>query len=173
MPATPLGEDRAFFDALRRIDARIRHAPGARVVVSARIVGRAPGGMADTMRRRLDRPDPFLDDRLEPVADWLKRVRLRQRLRVGWAANADTVFPPLPTIAARLGIPVLCLAGLLAARYFGTAWAEIEAASPRLRRRARVPFEALVTETARAERIRDRIRHAACQVGRPLLDAAE
>jgi hypothetical protein len=44
MPATPFGEDRAFFDALRRIDARIRHAPGARVVVSARIVGRAPGG---------------------------------------------------------------------------------------------------------------------------------
>ena len=29
MPATPLGEDRAFFDALRRMDARIRHAPGA------------------------------------------------------------------------------------------------------------------------------------------------
>jgi hypothetical protein len=173
MPATPLGEDRAFFDALRRIDARIRHAPGARVVVSARIVGRAPGGMADTMRRRLDRLDPFLDDRLEPVADWLKRVRLRQRLRVGWAAGADPVFPPLPTIAARLGIPVLCLAGLLAARYFGTAWAEIEAASPRLRRRARVPLEALVIETARAERIRDRIRHAAGQVGRPLLDAAE
>jgi hypothetical protein len=42
-----------------------------------------------------------------------------------------------------------------------------------LRRRARVPLEALVIETARAERIRDRIRHAAGQVGRPLLDAAE
>jgi hypothetical protein len=53
-PGTPLGEDRAFFDALRRVDARIRHVPGVRVVVSARIVGRAPGGMADTMRRRVE-----------------------------------------------------------------------------------------------------------------------
>ncbi len=107
MPATPLGEDRAFFDALRRVDARIRHPPGVRVVVSARIVGRAPGGMADTMRRRMERPDPFLDERLEPAADWLRRVRLRRRLREEWAAGADPVSPPLPTLAARLGIPRL------------------------------------------------------------------
>ncbi|MGC1411867.1 MAG: glycosyltransferase family A protein [Acetobacteraceae bacterium] len=173
MPATPIGEDRAFFDALRRIDARIRHAPGARVVVSARIVGRAPGGMADTMRRRVERPDPFLDERLEPAAGWLGRVRLRRRLRVEWAAGADPVSPRLPTLAARLGIPALRLAGLLTARYFGTAWAEIEAASPRLHQRVRVPLEALAIETARAGRIRDRIRHAASQAGTPLLDAAE
>jgi hypothetical protein len=173
MPATPLGEDRAFFDALRRIDAHIRHAPGARVVVSARIVGRAPGGMADTMRRRVERPDPFLDDRLEPAAEWLRRMRLRQRLRVEWAGGADPVAPPLPTLAGRLGIPVLRLAELLTARYFGTAWADIEAASPRLRQRVRVPLEALAIEMARARRIRDRIRRAAGQVDTPLLDAAE
>ena len=79
----------------------------------------------------------------------------------------------LPTLAAWLGIPVLRLTGLLGARYFGTAWAEIEAASPRLRQRVRLPLEALAIETARAERIRDRIRRAAGQAGTPLLDAAE
>lgn len=173
MPATPLGEDRAFFDALRRVDARIRHAPGVRVMVSARIVGRAPGGMADTMRRRVEQPDPFLDERLEPATDWLRRVRLRRRVREEWAAGADLDSTLLPALAAWLGIPVLRLTGLLGARYFGTAWAEIEAASPRSRQRVRLPLEALAIETARAERIRDRIRRAAGQAGTPLLDAAE
>jgi AraC-like DNA-binding protein len=173
VPATPLGEDRAFFEALRRTDARIRHAPDARVLVSARILGRAPGGMADTMRRRVKRPDPFLDDRLEPATDWLRRVRLRQRLRVEWAAGAYRFALPLPSIAARLGIQVSHLARLLTARYFGTAWVEIETASPRLRQRQRVPLEALAIETARAECIRDRVRDAADQAGMPLLDAAE
>ncbi|WP_457836115.1 hypothetical protein, partial [Staphylococcus aureus] len=64
---TPLGEDRAFADRLRRADCRIRHAPEVWVTVSGRIEGRAVGGMADTIRRRLSRPDTLLDDRLEPA----------------------------------------------------------------------------------------------------------
>jgi hypothetical protein len=172
MPATALGEDRAFFDALRRTDARIPHAPAARVVVSARIVGRAPGGMA------------------ECVGVWSGPIRFSI---IGWnrpptgsgACGCASVSAwngrpasipcprPIPTIAAQLGIPVLRLAGLLTARYFGTAWAEAEAASPQMRQRARVPLEALAIETARAGRIRDRIRRAASQAGTPLLDAAK
>jgi GT2 family glycosyltransferase len=68
-PGIALGEDRTFFQALRQVDARIRHAPEVRVVVSGRTVGRAAGGMADTIRRRLARPDPIVDDRLEPAMD--------------------------------------------------------------------------------------------------------
>ena len=63
IPTVPVGEDRAFIEALRRVDARIRHAPEVRVVVSGRIQGRATGGMADTIRRRLVRSDETLDGR--------------------------------------------------------------------------------------------------------------
>jgi hypothetical protein len=76
-------------------------------------------------------------DRLAPP------VRLRRRVREEWAAGPDLESTLLLALAAWLGIPVLRLTGLLGARYFETAWAEIEAASPRLRQRVRLPLEAL------------------------------
>ena len=66
---------------MRRIDARIRHAPDVLVTVSGRLEGRAEGGMADTLRRRLVRPDEWLDDCIEPAADRLRRATIRSRLR--------------------------------------------------------------------------------------------
>jgi hypothetical protein len=62
IPPMAVGEDRAFAEALRRVDAHIRHAPTVRVIVSGRIIGRAAGGMADTICRRLTRPDEMLDE---------------------------------------------------------------------------------------------------------------
>jgi hypothetical protein len=129
--------------------------------------------MADTMRRRMERPDPFLDDRLEPVADRLRRLRLRHALRVQWTRGADADRWIVRVLAARLDVPDARLAGLLGTRHFGAAWAEIEAASPRLRVSVRVKLEALVAETARAERIRDRVRRAGDRAGTPLAVAAE
>ena len=87
LPAAPLGEDRGFYLALRRIDARIRHAPEVGVVVSGRIVGRAKGGMADTMRRRMVRPDRYLDEALEPAMDRVARLRARAAARRAFGAN--------------------------------------------------------------------------------------
>lgn len=81
MPSPPLGEDRAFSRALRLAGARVRHAPEVRVVVSGRILGRAEGGMADTIRRRLVAPDTMLDDALEPASDRLARLQARRAFR--------------------------------------------------------------------------------------------
>ena len=103
IPLVALGEDRAFAAALRRAGARIRHAPEARVVVSGRILGRAVGGMADTIRRRLVTPDPMLDDALGPVEGWLVRLRRRKRARevfgtdlMALAAAFDQIDVELP-----------------------------------------------------------------------------
>lgn len=153
MPPTPLAEDRAFFAALQRVDARIRHAPEARVVVSARTVGRAPGGMADTMRRRIATMDEFLDDRLEPVADAARRASLRARLGSAWRTRAA----PGNRLAASLGIAPARLRELMAEPYFGAAWPAAEAASPVLRRR-RVPVAALPEQTALAQALCERLR---------------
>jgi len=66
IPAVPVGEDRALSKHCERFDARIRHSRDVRVVVSGRIIGRAVGGMADTIRRRLlSSPMSMLDVRLE------------------------------------------------------------------------------------------------------------
>jgi len=170
MPALPLGEDRAFFDELRRVDARIRHAPDVTVIVSARIEGRAQGGMADTMRRRIERPDPLLDARLEPAADALRRARLRRRVREIWCMPEWGV---MTDATARLGLSPARLGELLATGHFGAAWAMVEAASPVLRHRKRVPLQALPEQTARALRIRDRLRREAGRAGTALYAAAE
>ena len=103
IPNVALGEDRAFAEALRRVDARVRHATDVTVEVSGRILGRAAGGMADTIRRRLLAPDPFLDDALEPVAARVARLLRRRTMRSSCAAEG---------------------------RPFGTRWAAAEAHHP-------------------------------------------
>jgi hypothetical protein len=149
MPTPPSGEDRAFIAALRRIDARVRHSPECRVVVSGRIEGRAAGGMADTIRRRLTTPDPFLDDRLEPALECARRAALRRlaRMAYGTPERPSGWWEPFclseAVMVASLDRPA-----------FGMAWAEIEAMSPRLER-LRVSVRDLARQQAAAERLRD------------------
>jgi hypothetical protein len=137
IPALPSGEDRAFVRALARIDARIRHDPSVVVSVSGRTIGRAPGGMADTICRRMQQQDEFADEQVEPAVDAYRRCDFRRRVRRAWRAHAS------PTeLAIDLGIATQLLEHMLAGRYFGRAWALIEAASPFLTRR-RVRFSEL------------------------------
>ena len=155
MPAVGLGEDRAFFQALRRMDARIRHAPEVCVTVSGRIAGRACGGMADTIRRRMAAPDLFADDALEPALDRVRRLRLRQRLR---HARADARL--LPDLAGELGFPLRRLAEAATAPTFGTAWDMLEQGCASLAQRP-VPIAELELELARAERVLEGLLRAA------------
>ena len=151
MAPLPAGEDRGFVDRLRRHDVRIRHAPEVWVRVSGRIEGRAPGGMADTIRRRLQAPDLFLDDQLEPADDAVRRARLRGTARRAFASGTAP-----DGLANRLGVQAAWLRGILQGPHFGAAWAAIEAASPLLARR-RVPVNDLAGQTARARLERDRL----------------
>ena len=159
MPAVALGEDRAFFGALRRSDARIRHAPEVRVTVSGRIDGRAPGGMADTIRRRLLAPDLWLDDALEPAAAAVRRARLRWQTRQVFARDACS-GPMLRGLALDLGMREGAVATALRTGYFGEAWARIETSSPVLAR-VRVPVAQLEAEMAAAMSEVERLRSSA------------
>ena len=135
VPAIPSGEDRAFVDALRRVDARIRHAPEVIVTVSGRTVGRARDGMADTIRRRIVRQDLTIDGSLEPVADRVLRIGARRLLRLAWhhpQKRRDLVAQ----LAADLTLAADQLDGWLALPHFGAVWALVEAASPALVKRA-------------------------------------
>ena len=148
IPPVPVGEDRAFFNALRRIDARLRHAPDVWVTVSGRIHGRATGGMADTIRRRLTTQDLFLDDALEPAIARVQRARLRRKLR----RLFDRKGPATTELSHGLGCTPAVLAAAFHCGTFGMAWEMVEAQSAALSR-APVPVAALPHETAQAARI--------------------
>ena len=81
LPRVPLGEDKALIALLSRQDARIRYCPTAHVITSGRTNGRAPGGVADTLRIRSREPDAFCDDALEPFRTAFARALWRGRLR--------------------------------------------------------------------------------------------
>ncbi len=130
VPDIPVGEDRGFIAALRTVDARVRHAPGVHVMVSGRTDGRSAGGMADTIRRRMVQPDAYLDDRLEPATDCVRRARLRAALR---QVYDEPALDP-SCIAQQCGLSPDVIAAAIQAPYFGQAWAAIETAAPLLRR---------------------------------------
>jgi hypothetical protein len=145
IPPIASGEDRAFVRTLWMMDAKVRHDPSIEVTVSGRVEGRAPGGMADTMRRRIVQQDEFADEMAEPASDAFLRYSLRQRVRRAWRGAADLA------LADDLSLSPVKMAAALSCRYFGGAWASLEAGSPALRRR-RIRFSELPAEieTARS-----------------------
>lgn len=158
IPAVPVGEDRAFIDRLRRVDARIRHAPDVTVTVSGRIDGRARGGMAETIRRRIIRQDEWLDDRLEPARIRLCRAGLRARFRWAWL-GIETGDEEVAPLARDLRVPTAAVCAALSLPFLGEGWARVEAASAPLRREE-VRRADLARETAEAARILRGIRRS-------------
>ncbi|MBV1829687.1 glycosyltransferase [Komagataeibacter sp. AV436] len=161
IPAMPLGEDRGFLAALRRVDAAIRHAPDVWVSVSGRIAGRARGGMADTMARRLVRQDEMLDESLEPAMTCLHRAQARAALRALWRQPVRPMswLARAERLAGQLMLPAATLVASCAEPFFGLAWDRVEAASPLLRRHP-VRRASLAVEHQRAARIVLRLLHA-------------
>ena len=144
IPDIQSGEDRAFVRALWMMDLRVRHDPAMEVTVSGRVVGRAEGGMAGAIRRRMVQQDEFTDEQVEPALDAFRRYGLRSRIRRAWGGLPDV------KLAEELALAKPRLKACLGHQFFGGAWAALEACSPILqRRRVRsvdVPAETLVAE---------------------------
>lgn len=147
IPALPSGEDRAFVQALARIDARIRHDPTVRVTVSGRIEGRAQGGMAEAIRRRMQQQDEFTDACIEPSVDAYRRLDFRRRAKAAWQARAVP-----EELAVDLGLAAERLDNMLSSQFFGATWCSIQAHSAVLIRR-RVRFADLPREIAYARQL--------------------
>ncbi|MCE2574155.1 glycosyltransferase family 2 protein [Komagataeibacter sp. FNDCR2] len=171
IPALPLGEDRGFLAALRRVDAAIRHAPDVVVSVSGRVQGRASGGMADTMARRLVRQDEMLDDTLEPAADCLRRAQARARLRGLYGLPSGSVprQAAIGQLADRLKLPPRHVADIARSPFFGMAWDRLEAAAGAVLRRRPVRRVDLEREFRQAERIVRRLLAARATSPHPAL----
>ncbi|HEY9213647.1 MAG TPA: hypothetical protein VIQ29_12480 [Ancylobacter sp.] len=140
------GEDRGLADTLERHDIAIRHDPDLVVTTSARLKGRAEGGVADALRMRSQTPDMPGDDRLEPLPKALRRFIWRARLRhwhwLGMLGSRAWVAP--------LGLPASVMEW--AGPHFGALWQQVGAASPVLVRQALRPSQ-LPANTRAARRI--------------------
>lgn len=157
LPCVPLGEDKALIARLRRYDVRIRFCPLIEVTTSGRIFGRAPGGVADTLRLRSEAPDAFCDEALEPLQVAIVRAKWRGRLRRLFHSGrlkADRRWN------AALGLAPHAARQVCAAKTFGNLWAAVEATSPMLRRRLLTPAE-LPMQISKARRALARLRACA------------
>lgn len=129
VPPVPLGEDRALASAIAAGGWRLRHDPAVRVVTSGRLVGRAIGGAADTIRLRNQDPAARCDPRLEPLGTAIQRAKWRGRLRQSYQGAGPITSREL---AVALALPPFLVAHALRAPNFSTCWQRIESASPLL-----------------------------------------
>jgi hypothetical protein len=151
LPPRPVGEDRALFEMIRRIDGKIRHSLEVQVVTSARTDGRASGGLADEIRLRTD-PDHPCDEALEVAVAALRRAQWRTELRQAWEGGRIDSLGEV--WSKKLRISAASFRTAAHRRHFGAFWAELEALSPKLVRRLVTPAE-LKREHRRIRRLVD------------------
>lgn len=139
-PDVACGEDRLFIRSLEAHGRRVRHDCDTRVLTSGRLIGRAKGGMADTLQRRITVPDSPCDLRLEPA----DRAYFRATLRAHWRKR----WPALPHDAAAMqslrGVLAVDTASFTVARQvptFEAAWQRLETMSAVLERHCLTPAD--------------------------------
>lgn len=136
MPEIPLGEDGAFVAALLEQGFRVRHDRAVMVWISARLTGRAAGGVADTIRSRCEEPDALCDARMEAVPRALHRYAWRARLR---RLHGQGRLTHDLAWARRLAIPDAEARRIAALPRVGEIVAAVDRASPRLAYRPLMP----------------------------------
>lgn len=133
MPPVPLAEDRAFQVSLERHDLKVRHACDVRVWTSGRLVGRAPGGLADLISAYDVDADTLCDAALEPPLQTCRRAAIRRRLREAWqSSRSDRIDIAL----RRAGCSADVKRDLAT---FGAFWQSVETSSRTLRRSRVLP----------------------------------
>ena len=100
LPPMAKSEDRALARAAELAGARIRYIAGATVATSGRLIGRAKGGFAETVCRRLLESDPPVDERLRPTAGlatmWANALRAVRPWQ--WTAGSEELTGLSPAV---------------------------------------------------------------------------
>lgn len=158
MPWPACSEDKILVRTLEAGDGRVRHDTTLQVQTSGRLFGRARGGMADTMRKRILEPESPCDERLETVDKACFRARTRRLLRQLHGGHRQDAS--LQALSARLRLSSGALADALASTSFGAAWHRIENLSPKLDRQLLKPSQ-LAAQCARGEALLARLQLSA------------
>ena len=151
LPTPPFGEDRALLRIAEAQGLHIRFSDTARVTTSCRLTGKAPGGLADELRRSRDDADPIMDEALEPAHEL--ELRLRVKKAFFRAIDDDARRSAL----APLELSTDGMATVAATHLRGEAWQKAEELSARLRR-TRMRRSELQRELPTLTALRDRLR---------------
>ncbi len=158
LPVVPYLEDVALYQALRRVDAPIRHSPTVRVVTSPRLTGRTAIGLAQQLCEWTTMGDARQPHCVESAAAVEARLHARHFVRTLWhAARCDDALPAhaVAAVARQLGIEGGWLANSLTrSQTFGALLEQIEQRQARTGEWAERWPTAEITETVRALRIR-------------------
>jgi glycosyltransferase involved in cell wall biosynthesis len=102
LPPVRTPEDVAFYQALVRADAHFRHSTRVRVYTSARMLGRAPAGLAKRLKELNDMGHQHKSLLVESAILVENRFRLRRQLRCLWQRqqNGENLSIELLTIFA-------------------------------------------------------------------------
>jgi len=121
------GEDRDLVSRSLQHGMLVKYADDVCVTTSGRLQGRAPGGMADTLRERSLQAEYVVDEMLEPASTLLLRLHAQQECRRRWIQQQS--LAPLyrllcidPPVTTHRSIPTCWQA----------VWASIESVSPLL-----------------------------------------
>ncbi len=124
LPPSPTLEDREFFYALCRSDARVRHSLRVRAATSARRQARADGGFGSfmtTLHERADRGESFA---VVNARQTLEEVSARAALRRLWSGGTEV--RDVGAVGAFVGLPAPRWQGLIAREArFGAAWERV------------------------------------------------
>ncbi len=127
LPAVPYLEDEALYQALLRVDARVRQSPAVRVFTSARTNGRVTVGFSEQLRYWGNLNQTGCEQVVEPAQAMIVKLRARRRLRQYWNVPACAFTADLHRVAADLHLTPRWLTDRLAEyRYFGAVWEQIE-----------------------------------------------
>jgi hypothetical protein len=142
-PIVTCGEDRALAQACRENDIPVAYSSRASVITSCRLIGRAPGGMADTIAQRMTQDDFLCDEELEAPEQIWARAKLRAELRTAILDRRS-----LEHFIGRMRLSERARKRVLSVSRFGALWCLLETASPLLARQ-RISRRALEVATPR------------------------
>jgi len=158
LPVVPYLEDVALYQALRRVDARIRHSPAVRVVTSPRLMGRTAIGLAQQLREWTAMGAARQPHLVESATAVEARLYAHRSLRVVWRTigiGEATPAHEITAVAHSLGIRSNWLADSLAWRQtFGALVEQVERQQTITGEWAERWPAAEIAETVRALRVR-------------------
>ncbi|MCZ4222541.1 glycosyltransferase [Pedobacter rhodius] len=89
LPAIPYLEDEEFRKALKRVDAKIRHAPKVRIHTSSRLLGRVAFGFSVQLQQWNDMSINREQQMVEPLQRIISVLLIKNELRRLWASIAE------------------------------------------------------------------------------------
>lgn len=125
MPKVEVLEDMALVRALRRVDRKVRHAPGVRVRTSSRLDGRAAVGLSWQLRQWAGGGPAAVDPPVLRATHSLALMQARHDLRAAWQ-RADSSPRALASAAVTFSLaPTVLQKRLATTAHFGTLWDDL------------------------------------------------